>query len=73
VLSSGKGARQVVRTTIAGRTSVYDLTIEPLRDAAGTIVGITCASLDIAGQPGREPTDAETNGTPPSEKKGDNP
>ena len=62
VLASGKGARQNVRTTIAGKTLVYDLTIEPLHDAAGTVVGITCASLDVTGQ-GRERTDSGTNGS----------
>jgi len=47
VLESGEGVRRVVRTTIAGKTSTCDLTIEPLRDAAGRLIGITCASLDI--------------------------
>lgn len=47
VLESGKGARQEFRTTISGKPFVYELTVEPLRDSAGTIIGITCASLDV--------------------------
>jgi len=50
VLTSGQGVRESVRTTIAGETFVYDLTIEPLRDADGAVVGITCAALDVTGQ-----------------------
>ncbi len=72
VLASGKSARQNIRTTVAGKTVVYDLTIEPLHDNAGAVVGITCASLDIPGQQGRERTDAGTNGTLPSENEGEN-
>ena len=57
VLASGQGARHNVCTTIAGKTSVYDLIIEPLRDAAGAVIGIVCASLDVAGQQsGERPT-----------------
>lgn len=54
VLESGKGTRQIVRTTIAGKTLVRDLTIEPLRDSAGAVVGIVCASLDVIGRQGGE-------------------
>ena len=50
VLESGKGVRQNVQMTIEGKTFVQDLTIEPLRDSTGAVVGITCASLDITGQ-----------------------
>jgi two-component system, chemotaxis family, CheB/CheR fusion protein len=52
VLNSGTGLRQNVQTTIAGETRVVDLTIEPLRDAAGAVIGLTCASLDVTGQQG---------------------
>ncbi|MDA3864394.1 MAG: PAS domain-containing protein [Deltaproteobacteria bacterium] len=45
VLESKKGTRQNIRTTIAGKTVVNDLTIEPLHNNAGAVVGITCASL----------------------------
>ncbi len=73
VMESGKGSRQNVRTTIAGKTFVYDLTIEPLRDSAGAVVGITCASMDVIGQQSRERKDAGANGTLPPGKDGDNP
>jgi two-component system CheB/CheR fusion protein len=52
VLQSGRGVRQNVQMTIEGRACVYDLTIEPLRNEAGTVVGLTCASLDVTGKPG---------------------
>lgn len=72
VLETGKGTRQNVRTTIAGKTLVYDLTIEPLWDSAGAVVGITCASLGVIGQQGLERTDSGANGTLPSGKDGGN-
>ncbi len=50
VLASGKGAREIVRITLNGKTFVHDLAIEPLRDGAGAVVGITCAALDVTGQ-----------------------
>lgn len=71
VMESGKGSRQNVPLTIAGKTVVYDLMVEPLHDAAGTVVGITCALLDITGQQGRERTDSGANRTLPSENEGD--
>lgn len=54
VLTSGQGAREIVRTTIAGKSFLYDLTIEPMRDVDVTVVGITCATLDVTGQQNRE-------------------
>jgi PAS domain S-box-containing protein len=47
VLESGVGARTIVHTTIAAEVHYYDLTVEPLRDHAGRIVGITCATWDV--------------------------
>ncbi|WP_286820157.1 chemotaxis protein CheB [Desulfobacter sp. UBA2225] len=73
VLESGKGARQAVQTTIAGRTLVYDMTVEPLQDSAGVIVGITGASQDVTETKDRERTDAAANVTLPSKKSGDKP
>ena len=49
VLKSEKGARQNVRVTIAGKTVAYDLMVEPLHDASGAVVGITCALMDFTG------------------------
>ncbi|NCC36574.1 MAG: hypothetical protein EOM24_31860, partial [Chloroflexia bacterium] len=46
VFVSGQGVRKVARVTIAGKICVYDLTIEPFRDGAGKVVGITCVALD---------------------------
>jgi two-component system, chemotaxis family, CheB/CheR fusion protein len=46
ILISGAGTRQQIRTTKAGRVQVYDLTIEPLRNTEGAIIGITCASVE---------------------------
>jgi two-component system CheB/CheR fusion protein len=61
VLESGKSARQSVRTTIAGKTSVYDLTVETLLDSTGAVVGITCAMLDITLQQGPKRTVPSAN------------
>jgi PAS domain S-box-containing protein len=55
VLDSGQGVRQNVQTTIEGKTFVFDLTIEPLRDGAGAVVGITCACVDVTARQGGEP------------------
>ena len=57
VLESGKGVRQNIETISEGKVAVIDLTIEPLRDAAGAVVGLTCASLDVTGQPGSKRPD----------------
>jgi two-component system CheB/CheR fusion protein len=73
VLESGKSARQAVQTTIAGKTLVYDLTVEPLQDSAGVIVGITGASQDLTETKDRERTDGAANVTLPSKNSGDNP
>jgi hypothetical protein len=51
---------------------LYDLMVEPLHDASGAVVGITCALLDVTGQQGRVRTDSKTNGTLPSENNGGN-
>jgi len=47
VLDTGVAAREEVKTTIGGQSFFYDLTVEPLRDLSGDIIGVTCASLDI--------------------------
>ncbi len=47
VLERGLGAREEVQITERGKTFYYDLTVEPLRDAGGTNVGITGAAMDI--------------------------
>ena len=52
VLKSGTSVRQNVQVTIDGNACVFDLSIEPLRDAAGAVVGLIGASLDVTGQQG---------------------
>jgi PAS domain S-box-containing protein len=47
VLRTGVGTRVEVRQTILGKEYFYDLTIEPLRDSTGKVVGITSAAVDI--------------------------
>ncbi|HJV52949.1 MAG TPA: PAS domain-containing protein [Noviherbaspirillum sp.] len=46
VLESGRGTREEVRIT-HDSVHYYDLTIEPLRDAGGEVIGIACAALEI--------------------------
>ncbi len=49
VLETGVGARQEVKVIAKGESNnhYYDLTVEPLRDSNGAIIGVTCAALDI--------------------------
>jgi PAS domain S-box-containing protein len=48
VIESGEGTRETVRTTLDGAALYYDLTVEPLRDRAGRVVGITCAAWEVS-------------------------
>jgi PAS domain S-box-containing protein len=50
VLQTGCGAREVVKLTLAGRVCHYDITLEPLRDSAGQVVGLTGAAWDVTEQ-----------------------
>ncbi len=47
VLESGIGTREEITVTLGGQPRTFDLTIEPLHDTEGNVVGITCASIDI--------------------------
>ncbi|MBK1989968.1 PAS domain S-box protein [Sphaerospermopsis aphanizomenoides BCCUSP55] len=47
VLKTGVGEQQEVKLTIQGQDFYYDLTVEPLPNADGEIVGVTCASINI--------------------------
>ena len=47
VLEAGIGARQEVRVCHQGEPQYYDLTVEPLRDAQGGVIGVTCVALEI--------------------------
>ncbi len=46
VLESGRGTRRDVRISLDGKPTIYDLTVEPLSDAPGVIIGITCAMME---------------------------
>jgi PAS domain S-box-containing protein len=47
VLEGGLKEHAEVPASVGGQTSVYDLVVEPLRDASGAIVGLIGASLDV--------------------------
>jgi len=47
VIRAGVGVRQEVRVQFQGVERHYDLSVEPLRNAAGLISGVTCAAIDI--------------------------
>lgn len=47
VLQTGAPARAEVRTSLGGHLLYHNIAVEPLRDAAGGITGITCASMDV--------------------------
>lgn len=46
VIERGVGQRQEVRVRHKGVARTFDLTIEPLRDDAEAIVGVTCAAVE---------------------------
>ncbi|MBD1808744.1 PAS domain-containing protein [Microcoleus sp. FACHB-SPT15] len=48
VLETGIGMREEVKITQQGRDWYYDITVEPQRDEAGSILGVTCAAIDIS-------------------------
>jgi PAS domain S-box-containing protein len=47
VLMAGTGLRQEVSLAANGEKHFYDLTVEPVRDAAGRITGITGAAMEV--------------------------
>jgi PAS domain S-box-containing protein len=47
VLESGLKEHAEVPVGVGGQTFIYDLSLEPLRDVSGAIIGLTGASLDI--------------------------
>jgi len=50
VLESGVGQRQEVRFQVGAQILVHDVTVEPLRDENGEVVGLTVASMDVTQQ-----------------------
>ncbi len=47
VIETGVATREEVYLTISGEGCFYDLLVEPLRDADNSILGITCAGVNI--------------------------
>ena len=47
VLKRGKHARKEVAIPLDDHTLYFDITLEPLRDAAGQITGLACATFDV--------------------------
>jgi PAS domain S-box-containing protein len=47
VLSTGLGSRTEVSVAFEGVIHYFDLVVEPLRDAGGTLLGLTCSATDI--------------------------
>ena len=46
-METRQGARAEMSITVRGRTYHCDLTIEPMIDASGQVLGITCACMDV--------------------------
>ncbi|WP_162562441.1 hybrid sensor histidine kinase/response regulator [Salinigranum rubrum] len=46
-LETGERVREEVTYELPSGVVTYDLTVEPLRDESGAVVGLTCASLDV--------------------------
>jgi PAS domain S-box-containing protein len=47
VLETGVAAREEAKVTVKGRLFYWDLTVEPVLDSIGQVIGITCAAMDI--------------------------
>lgn len=47
VMGAGLLTREEVSITVGERISYYDMTLEPLYDENGAVVGLTCAATDI--------------------------
>jgi len=47
VMDTGVGTRETVLVSVSGTPTYFDLTVEPLYDARGAIIGVTGASADI--------------------------
>jgi PAS domain S-box-containing protein len=54
VLADGHGRREEVWVGRQGHEQCFDLTVEPLRDRDGDLVGVTCAAIDITEHKRRE-------------------
>ncbi len=47
VLETGVGARHEIQVTNGGKKDYFDVTIEPVFDSTGTVVGLTGAAADV--------------------------
>lgn len=47
VLDGGAGTRVETTITFEGEKHYFDLTVEPMRDAAGKVQGVMCSAVDI--------------------------
>lgn len=47
VLESGRGESREICLSVGGSELFFDFTVEPFRDAAGEIVGVTCAAVNV--------------------------
>ncbi|HKO17558.1 MAG TPA: PAS domain-containing protein [Acidobacteriaceae bacterium] len=47
VIDTGEPQRAEVTAHLNGLPRIYDMVVEPLRDGAGAITGITCAAIDV--------------------------
>ena len=47
VLKRGRGIRREVKIPLEGGTLYFDLNVEPRRDEAGRMVGLSCATYDL--------------------------
>jgi PAS domain S-box-containing protein len=61
VMRSGIGNRQDIVIHIHNVARHYDLLVEPMRDAAGRISGVTCAAIDITDRKREEAAQRETD------------
>ncbi len=50
VLEHGRGIRQEQEVVVEGRTIVYDMSMDPLRDEGGDVIGIAGTAMDVTGQ-----------------------
>jgi PAS domain S-box-containing protein len=54
VLEHGEGTRVDVELQTGATAVLYDVTIDPLRDPEGAVVGLTCAAVDVTAHRGAE-------------------
>lgn len=69
VLQEGKGVRQKVRISVEGKPRLFDLAIEPMSDADGTIIGLNGVATDAADRKGKQKKGAGGQETPPENRR----